>query len=321
MVYFFHPGRKFFFASPINNMHLCTQTQRCSRRIHGHIPAAYYRDFFSSHNGCRGFLIKCFHQVASGQIFIGRKYPVGLFTRYSHEFGQSCPRTDKYRIETFFFHKFINRYRFSHYHIGFYFYPKGFHIFYFLSDYIFLGQTEFRDTVYKHAARLMEGFEDSHFIPHLCQIPCTCKPCRAGTDDSHFFAVLLLWANRFYSLFPGPVCHETFQFADGNRLAFDPADTFPFTLALLRAYPAANRRKGTGFTNYLISGLHIPFLYFLNKTRNINRYRTTLDTLGIFTVDTSVCFFHRFFFIISKAHLFEICGAYLCILFTYRHLL
>lgn len=53
----------------------------------------------------------------------------------------------------------------------------------------------------------------------------------------------------------------------------------------------------------------------MNECRNIDSYRTSLNTFSILTVDTTACFFHCFFLIISVTYFFKICCTYLRILF------
>ena len=77
--------------------------------------------------------------------------------------------------------------------------------------------------------------------------------------------------------------------------AFDTADTFSFTLALLRAYTAADCWKCTGLRNDLICFFKVSFFYFMYECRDIDGYRTSLHTFCIFTVDAARSFFHCFF--------------------------
>ena len=60
----------------------------------------------------------------------------------------------------------------------------------------------------------------------------------------------------------------------------------------------------------LYASSDISFLYFLNKCRNIDRYRTSFDTFCIFTIQASCCLFHCLFLIISKTNFFKICCTY-----------
>ena len=321
MVHFFHTGRKLFFTSSVNNMNLGPETKRCSCRIHSYVSAADYRYLFAAHDRRLGILAECLHQVASCQIFICREHTVRIFSGDSHKLGKPCAGADEYSRKAFFCHKLIDGYGFSHNYIGFNCNTQRFYVFNFLLHYGFLGKTEFRDSVYKNAAGLMQRFKNGNLIAHLCQISRTGQSCRAGTDNSNLLALFLLCAFRFDVVFPCPVGYVTLQLTDGNRLPFNASDTFSFTLAFLRAYTAAYGRKRGSLTDNLISRLDIPFPYLFDKAGDVDGYRTAFDTLGILAVNASCSFFHSLFFIISKAHLFKIGSPHLCILFSYRHFL
>lgn len=54
---------------------------------------------------------------------------------------------------------------------------------------------------------------------------------------------------------------------------------------------------------------------------DIDRNRTALDTLCVFTVQTADSFFHCLFFIISIADFFKVCRSYFCLLLSHRNFL
>ena len=91
----------------------------------------------------------------------------------------------------------------------------------------------------------------------------------------------LLCADRFDIMFQRIICNETLQLTDGDRLALDSADTLAFTLALLRAHTAADRRKRRGFCDYLCSLLVVAFLNLLDKARNVDGNGTSAHALRI----------------------------------------
>ena len=60
------------------------------------------------------------------------------------------------------------------------------------------------------------------------------------------------------------VADEAFEFADGDRFAFDAQDAGAFALALLRADAAADRRQRTVAGDHVgsprpVSYTHLPF--------------------------------------------------------------
>ena len=71
---------------------------------------------------------------------------------------------------------------------------------------------------------------------------------------------------------------------DENSLALDAADALAFTLALLRAHTAADRRKCGGFSDHLCSLSIVSFCYFFYKCRTIDLDRASLNASRIFAV-------------------------------------
>ncbi len=164
MMDFFYSGGKFFLAPPIYDMHFRTQTQRCSCRIHGDIAAAYDSHLFTLHDRRCGIAVKCLHQIASGQIFICGEYAVGIFPRNPHELRKSCAGTYEYRIKSFFLQKLVDRRGFSDHNVSLYLYAKRFYIIDLLLNNIFLRKTELRNTIYQHAARLVQRLKNRNVI-------------------------------------------------------------------------------------------------------------------------------------------------------------
>ena len=108
MMHFFYSGWELLLASAVHNMHLCAKTQRRSCSIHSYVAASHDSHLFPSHNRRTGILVKSFHQIASGQIFIGGKYAVCLLSRYSHKFGKSRAGTDKDGGKPLFIQKLVD---------------------------------------------------------------------------------------------------------------------------------------------------------------------------------------------------------------------
>ena len=165
----------------------------------------------------------------------------------------------------------------------------------------------------------MKCFKYRHIISHLCQIACAGESGWSGTDHSYLMTVLFFCTFWFDVMLQCIICHKTLQFSDGYRISFDTTDTLSFTLRLLRADTSTDCRKCGRLSDDLVCFLDISFLYFLNKCRNIDRYRTSFDTFCIFTIQASCCLFHCLFLIISKTNFFKICCTYFWILFSDRY--
>ena len=165
----------------------------------------------------------------------------------------------------------------------------------------------------------MKCFKYCHIIAQLCKISCACKSGWTRTDYSDLMPVLLFCSFRFNIMLQCIICNKTLQLSDRYRISLDSTDTLSFTLRFLWADTSTNCRKCGRLTDDLISLFDISFLYFLNKCRNINRYRTSFDTFCIFTIETSGCLFHCLFLIISKANFFKIRCTHFWILFSDRY--
>ena len=134
-------------------------------------------------------------------------------------------------------------------------------------------------------------------------------------------AILCCRCRRLDAILSSPIRNKTLQLTDGYRFALNATDTFTFTLTLLRTYAATDCRKCAGLGDNLVSPLKIASLYFCDEIRNIDVYRTALNSHCIFAVQATLSLCHRFFFIIAKTYFVKICRSYLRILLSYRNLL
>ena len=165
----------------------------------------------------------------------------------------------------------------------------------------------------------MQCFKDSYIVTKFCQISCTGKSGRTGTDDCNFMTILCLCTLRLNIMLQSVIRNKSLKLSDRNCFTFNTTDTFSLTLGLLWADTSTDSRKGTGLTDHLISLFDISCFYLLNKCRDIDGYRTSLDTSCILTVQTSRCLFHCLFFIVSKTYFFKVGSTYLWFLFSYRY--
>ena len=319
MMYFFHSGRQLLFASTVYNVYLRTQTKCGSCCIHRHVTAADNGYLLTMHDRSSGVGIKSLHQVASGQVLVGREDTVGILTGDTHELRQSGTGTDEYSLKTFLIHQLVDGHGFTYHHVSLNMNAERFYILDFFCHNTGLGKTELGNTVYQYTACLMQCFENGHIISQLCQISGTGKTSRAGTDHSYLLTVLLCCGSGLDAILSCPVSHKTLQLTDGDRISLKATDTFSFTLAFLRAYTAADSGKGAGFTDNTISLFNVAVLHLFNELWNLDCYGAALYTLCIFTVNAAGSLFHCFFFVISETNLFEIGSTFLRILLSDRN--
>ncbi len=242
-MHFLHSRRKLLLTSPVHNMHLCAQTERCPCRVHSNIAAAYDRDLLSAHDRCVGVLVKRFHELVPGQILIGREHTIRILTRNPHKFGKSRTRTDKHSLKSLFLDQLVDRDGFADDHIFLYLDSQGLYICDLLCHDIFLRKPELRYAVHQYASRLVERLEDRDIISELRKIPGAGETRRTRTDHCDFPAIFLLCRLRLDAVLSRPVCNETLQLADRDRIPLDPPDTLALALALLRAYTPTYSRE------------------------------------------------------------------------------
>jgi len=302
-------------------MYLSAKTECCSGSVHSNVSTTDYGYFFSCNNRSVVAVVKSFHQIASCQILISRKDTVCCLTRNTHEFRKSGARADEYCLKPFFFNEHIDRCRFTDYHVSLELHAEFFHLFDLFCNDFLLWKTKLRNTVNKYTAKFMERFEYCHVIPHLCKITCTGQTRRTRADDSNLVPILLFCSYRLNIMLQSVIRNKSLQFTNRNRLSFDTTDTFSLTLCLLRTDTSTDCRKRGRQTDGLICALEISFFYLFDECRNIDRYRTSLNTLCILTINAACRFFHCFFCIISKTYFFKVCRSFFRILFPNRYFL
>ena len=88
-----------------------------------------------------------------------------------------------------------------------------------------LGQPEFGDAVYQHAACFVKGLVDGNVMAFDDEIAGHRQARGTGTDNSNFFTGWCLLGRQFTgTVGPFPVSGIAFQIADGHRLAFFTED-------------------------------------------------------------------------------------------------
>ena len=265
-------------------MDLCSQTEGCSGRIHGHVAAAHDDSLLCPHDGSPGFLGEGAHQVGPGQIFIGREDAHGLLAGDVHELGKARAGTYEYGVIALFLHQSIDGGGLADNAVCLDLYAQGLNVLDFLLNDRVLGKTEFGNAVDQNAACLVEGFEDLDIIAHLGQIACAGQTGRTGTDYGDLFALLFCSALGLNAHLAGCISHITLQLAYGNRFALDAADALAFALGFLGTYTSADGRQSGGFADDRIGACHIAFLDFVNKAGNVDGNGAALHAAGILAV-------------------------------------
>ena len=315
---FLHTGRQLSFASSVYNVNVRTKAKSRSGCVHGYVSAADDTDFLSDLDRCVIVITECLHQIISGQILVGGEDAQRALARDAHEHRQTGAGTDEDSFEAFLFHQLVDRDGFADDDVGLDLYTKPLDVLDLLVDNIDLRQTEFRNAISQHTACFVQCLKDRDIIAPSGQVTRTGKACRAGADDSYLVPVLFFGRCRPDAVFSGPVRCETFQFADGDRIALDAADAVFLTLALLRTYAAADCRQRRGFRQHFIGFLEIAFLYAGDEFRDIDVYRAPCDAFRILAMDTPCGFRHGLLSVIAIAYFVKVLRSCFRFLFSDR---
>ena len=160
-----------------------------------------------------------------------------------HKHRQACARTDKHRIIALFVEKVVYRDRLSDNRVGLNLHAELFNIFDFMRNHRVFRQSEFRNAVDQHTARLVECLKNLDLIAEFSEVARTGESRRPCADYSDPLPVFLGMVLRFQFVLTRPVCHVALQLTDCNRLSLDAADADAFALRLLRTHAATNCRK------------------------------------------------------------------------------
>ncbi len=164
----------------------------------------------------------------------------------------------------------------------------------------------------------MKSFEYRHFIAASCEVTGTGKTGRTGTDDGDFVPVshgFIDWGDTVLHMV---ISDEALQTADRNGLAFDGSDTLRLTLILLWANATANSGQTVCTEDYLIRRFEISINNFLNKFRNANIDRTSVDAWLVFAIQATLRFFLSHLGGVTQSHLCEIGISNIRILLRHR---
>ena len=183
-----------------------------------------------------------FHQVHTGQKFVGGIDALEIFAGDAHEARQPRARTDKHGVKPFLAQQLVDRNGSADNGVGCNFHAECTQPVYLLLD-DRLGQTEFRNAIDQHAARRVQCFKHRHGIAAPCKVTGAGKSRRSRTDHRHAASVLLhcrLCSTAFMRIVP--VGNKAFESADADRFALDAAHALSLALIFLRTDASAHGR-------------------------------------------------------------------------------
>ena len=315
---FLFTGGELVHAAAVDDVDIFSTQALCGTgRIHRDVAAADDCNILCVLNRRGRIIFIRLHQVASGEEFICRVNTLEVFTGDIHEAGKTGTGTNEDGFIAIFFFQLLNRQDTSDDHIGLNLDAECLEVVDFLLD-DRLGQTEFRDTIDQNTAGEMQCLINRDVIAHLGQIACAGQASRAGTDNRNLMAIRLRTGDSTLSMGVVIVGDKPFQTADGDRLALDAADAFPFALGLLRADTSADSRQGRGLADDLVCTLKVTCRNLGNKFRDMDIDRAAGDTGFILTVEASLRFVQRHLFGIAEGYLLEVFVADIWVLRRHR---
>lgn len=287
-------------------MRIGAETSRRPNGVHRDVTASDHHDPLADIDRRIVTIVVSLHQIRPGQKFVRRNHPVQVLAGNTHKTRQSRARPDEHGRIAFFVEQRIDRHGTSYDHVGFDLDAQLQYVLNLFGHDLFFRQAEFGNSVLKHAAGLMQRFENLDAVSHFSQVGSAGQTGRAAADDGHFFTVGRSRRNRFAAVGNAPVADETFQFADRDRLALDTEDAGAFALTFLRAYAPAHRRQRTVLTDDARSFGEIALDNLLDKLRYLQRNGAVLYATRLFTIQTTARFELSLLKVVTVTNLLEI---------------
>ena len=319
MVHLLAARRKLRLAAAVDDRRLGTQTFGRAHGIHGHVAAAYHYHALADIYRCIVQFVIGVHQIGARQELVGRDHTVQILALDAHEARKTRTRPDEDGIKALVLQQGIDRDGAADDDVGLELHAQPAQRRDLARHDLILRQAELGNTVNQHAAHLVQRLEYRHIVPHLCQIARAGQTCGAAAHDRNMVSVLLDIGGCLIAMGQMPVADVTLQLADGDRLALDTQHARALALCLLRADAPADARQRAVRGNHRGRRGHVSAHKIGYECRNVYIDGACLDTTRPLARKAARRLQTRLLVVIPVAYLFEICGAYGCILLTYRH--
>ena len=291
MGYLFQASRHLGLTAAIHQERLFgAHSQRCAHRVHRSVTTTNHCHARSARHRCGISISAAVHQVHTCQIFVARQNIDEIFARNTHKARQAGAAGYKNTLVALC-HQVVVAQGLTYYHVGVKFHThcaQGVEF----GIYYHVGQTEFGNTIFEHAAHLVKCFIHSHREAATSHIAGKRQPGRTGANHGHAYV------ERFGHLRFGAIGIYT---SAVGCIAFEPADCYrlflhliiyatAFALALLRTYASAHCRECRGATQHCVGLNHLASLDIFDKSGNVNAYRTAGHTLRVGAIQASARF-------------------------------
>ena len=154
-----------------------------------------------------------------------------------------------------------------------------------------VGQTEFGDTIFQHAANLVKRLEYIHVVALLDHVAGKAQSRRTRAHYGNLDAVRgSNLGDRHVATLALEVGGKALQIADGNGLtATLQMNTLALALLLLRTNTAADGGQGRGVFQHLGSCQELTALDILDERGDVHVYGATLHARRLGAVKTALC--------------------------------
>ncbi|MPM60295.1 hypothetical protein SDC9_107146 [bioreactor metagenome] len=293
----FLSGRHLHLGSAVDDGHLLRTQSFCRPcSIHGNVATSEDRNLMRIEERGKRFSHRIrLHQVAAGQVLVGRENTYVVLPLNPHELGKAGTRTYEYCIKAITIHQIADLTGLAHQIVALDL-NAHLHQIVQLMLHDLLGKTEFRNSVDQYATCFVQGFEHHYLMPFPAQVSCSGDACGTSTHHRHFLASLCLDGRDFFQIMlTGIVSDKTLDTADGNRLVHILEHlahrAIELTLALLRTDASTDRWQQAA----LLDDLHrfgiVAFGSLCDEGRNVDGHRTTGDAgLGL-ALQTAHCLY------------------------------
>ena len=284
MLDLFLTGGQLILAAAVGNVNvLCAQTLGNTGCVHCDVACTDDADVVEVLDGRIVIIAVSLHEVYAGEKLVCGVNAEQILAGDVQELGQTCAGADEHCLEAVL-EQLVNGLGLADDGVVYDLDAHGLEVVD-LGRNDLLGQTELRNTVDQNAAGLVESLEDGDIVAHLAKVARAGKAGRAGADDGDTVTVIFgdldLVLDFLIHMVVGNKALET---ADTDALALDTAHTLSLTLGFLWADTSTDSRKCGRLGDNMISLLKIALLDLCDKCRNIDRNRTSLHTLCVFTI-------------------------------------
>ena len=299
---------------------LGAEAQRRARRIHRDIAAADDGDMAADLDWRRVLWeLIGLHEVTAREELIGRVDAVEALARNALEARQAGTRANEDGIEALFLQELVDRVETTGHRVDFDLDAELLDVLDLLLDDRVLRQTELRDAVGQHAARLVQRLEDGHIIALLREVARAGEARRARADDGDFLRISGT-LDRLDLFIRGElaISDEALKAADGDGFAALREDAVLLALILLRADAAADGRQRIRLLDGRDGTVEVALLDLADEGRDVDRDRAALAALRDLAVQAALCLGHCRILIVAKGHFLKVMGTDFRVL--YRHL-